>query len=355
MIPAIDLVMIIYSLAITGIGIPLLFDLFRKYHHWSHFGFGVSNALFFCSVIAGFWTGDPASSYSSYLVAIACWDIFIVCAFWIMFFSLLLAQFDRVPFPAHAITFIVGMICVLFLVPGQTIIQPVSRIVSFSPAILILMLIVLVVFLFFGYAPLVKKMRHAKKLFREKQYIFLFAGYTLFVLYCVTMLFAALPNVNIIRRGIISSGVLCWNVALLIDPLTIVITESRVYKALFLTRDGLEIFSYDMEKRKPIDAGLISGLLSAIKTGMETVVPSGKALTRIAFEDSEINFINGEHTILVIVAKQALSSNFCLIANLLLRTFERTYAKQLGEDYIQAEAFGNVEAMIVGVIDKVLF
>ena len=200
-----------------------------------------------------------------------------------------------------------------------------------------------------------KKLRHTSHLLQEKQYVFLLIGYLLLAFYVVSIVYSNVLLVNEIRRAVLPTGLLFWNLALFIDPLTIVITKSQVQKVIILTRAGLPLFSYDFEEGHSMDTTLISGLLSAIKSSMEETLVGGSSLTSIAFENSEMNFINGEETVLIILARQALSSNFRLLAHLLLRNFERTYANELKKTGIDLDSFEEFGEQVRLMVNKVLF
>jgi hypothetical protein len=305
--------------------------------------------------IAGIWTGDPAVDVGVYQIALTFWNIFLVCGCWVLLLALLLAQYDRLPTSAHGISFLSGMIAVLFVIPGQTVVSSLTHSASFSPLIMGLVIVLVLIFLIFAVTPLVKKLRHTRHLLQEKQYVFLLIGYILIASYFASILYSNMLLINEIRRAIFPTGLLFWNLSLFIDPLTIVITKSQVQKVIILTRVGLPLFSYDFEQGQSMDTTLISGLLSAIKSSMEDILVSGSPLTSIIFENSEMNFINGEETVLIILARQALSSNFRLLANLLLHKFERTYANDLKKSGISVDSFEGFEEQVQRMVNRVVF
>ncbi len=356
MISAPDLISVLFAVGAMAIPVPFLFRLYGKFRHAGHLGLAIGNALFVCQAIAGFIIYDTSTDLDILQNVIVAGNLCLVAGFWCVLLAILLAQFDHLPIFSHLVSLIVGMLAVLFLSPSEVHLELNPPRLSYTPAISILEAGLVAVFLIFAYVPLVKKMHRTKHILKEKHYLVLLLGYTVITAWALLLGFAQFEWVGIFRRYLLPIGLLLWNWALIYDPLTIIITQSRMQKLIVLTKTGLPLFSYDLEHDKPLDTDLIAGLLTAIKSSVEEVMTSSKsALKSINFENSNLSVINGQKALLLILGRQALSSNFRLIANHFLRKFERRYEQELARNFINAADFSNMQVMVRNVTDKVLF
>jgi hypothetical protein len=177
----------------------------------------------------------------------------------------------------------------------------------------------------------------------------------MFSFWVISLFLTGFDIIREARRVTLSLGLFLWSIALYIDPLTIVISKAKNQKAVILTKGGLPIFSYDFEEEKEIKdtSGLLAGLLSAFKSGMEQILTSGKALKTMAFEDSIMSFINAKFVILVLLSHQTISSNTQLIANVFLESLETKYKHLLKDDMVETEEMNEIVDLLREVTDSV--
>jgi hypothetical protein len=349
------MVYLIFALFATGVGIPFLFRMYAKFQHNGHLGLALGNVCFFGLVCASFVFLDSDSDVATVQSAFSIANMLLVVGVWAVLLTVLLVQFDQLPALAQLISVIVGMLIVLFSLPGEAtvVLNPYQEI--YDPTIMTLEMVLFVVFLVFAYVPLIRKLRRNLHLLFEKQYLLLLLGYTILASWALLLPFSQTEVVAELRRFLLPGGILLWNLALIKDPLTIVVTTSRVQKLIVLTKTGLPVFSYDLEKDQLMDTDLIAGLITAIKLSIEEFLTSGSPLTSMTFENTTLNLINGRNALLLILAQQALSPNFYLIATLFLQKFEQDYEKQLITTPINTHDFSNVIQLVHSVTNKVLF
>ncbi len=343
--------------------VPLLLWIFKKYGHWSHLGIGITNLLFlFSSIVAfilessiifGIIQIDNSSAEMGWMIA----NIFLYCGFWIIILALLFAQYDDLPVFSHLITVLVGFSIGLILnsdnleitFQGGQISADYYQIISICAGIMYFVFVIL------AFIPLIKKILSKKVEIKKKQYYLIFISYSILTFWVISLFLTRIELIRIIRRLSLSLGMFLWAIALYIDPLTIVISKAKVQKAIVITKTGLPIFSYDFEEDKEMraDSGIIAGLLSAIKSGMEGVVSSGNALKTMAFEDSIMNFINGRYVVLLLLSQETISSNTKLIGNIFLENFETRYRDLLENNVVEEEEMHGVVDLLKEVTDSV--
>lgn len=336
--------------------IPLMVWTYKKYKHWSHLGLGIADLFFLVSTVIAYaleHTSNTAIIETGWIFA----NIFLYCAFWVIILSLLIAQFDKLPGYSHLVTLLTGALIGLVLNPENVEIYYEANSISASYSVLVNICggLILIVFILSAFNPLVKKLLSKKVEFKKKQYLLILVAYLIIVFWVVSLFLTSIELIRGIRRVALALGMLLWSVALYLDPLTIVISKAKIQKILILTKNGLPVFSYDFEKGETMDSNsdLLAGILSAIKSGIEQILTSGKSLKTMAFEDSIMNFVNGEHVVLLLLSEQTISSNTQLIANVFLENFESKYKNLLEENIIEIKQMEEIADLLRGVIDSV--
>jgi len=343
--------------------IPLMILTFKKYRHWSHLGIGVANLSFLSSSIVAF-TLEVSVSLGNIGVTTAFveigWifaNIFLYSAFWIIILSLLLAQFDELPTFSHLVTLLVGFSLGLITNTNNFSIsyEAGQLSASYSGLISICAGIMYIIFVVLALIPLIKKILSGKVKFKKKQYFIILISYLVLTFWVISLFLTRIEIIRVLRRFSLSLGMFLWSIALYIDPLTIVISKAKIQKIIIITKNGLPIFSYDFEKEKKMesDSSLIAGLLSAIKSGMERILSSGKALKTMSFEDSIMTFINGKQVILLLLSQETISSNTQLIANIFLEDFETENRDLLESNIVEEEEMGEVVDLLRDITDSV--
>lgn len=355
MVP-LNLIIFLWKVISYSLPIPLMFITYKKYRHWSHFGLGLASFLFLISSVNAFIIEEFANQN---VITIG-WmgaNIFLYCGFWIIILSLAIAQFDKLPSYSHLITILVGVLIGLILNPDNVQIYRESGSISASYSLSINVCggLLFMVFIITAFTPLIKKLLSKKVELKKKQYFILLISYLLFSFWVISLFLTRFDFLRETRRYTLSLGMFLWAIALYIDPLTIVISNAKIQKAVILTKGGLPIFSYDFEEDREMEdtSGLLAGLLSAVKSGMEKILTSGKSLKTMAFEDSIMTFINAKYVIFVLVSQQTVSSNTQLIANVFLEAFETKYQHLLKEDMVEKEEMNDIVDLLREVIDSV--
>lgn len=349
-------VIFLFKIIAYSLPIPLMVWTYKKYGHWSHLGLGIANASFLASTFIAFFI-EGMDNLEVIELGWMFANIFLYCAFWVIILSLLIAQFDKLPGYAHFITILVGILIGLILNPANVDIYFEAGSISASYSFLINLCggLILVVFVATALNPLIKKILSNKVEFKKKQYLLILIAYLICFFWVISLFLTHLEFIRIIRRGSLAFGMFLWSIGLYIDPLTIVISKAKIQKVLILTKTGLPIFSYNFEEDKEMNSSsdLLAGILSAIKSGIEQILSSGKSLKTMAFEDSILNFINGDHVVFLLMSQQTISSNTKLIANVFLQKFETKFESLLEENVIDEQKMSDVVNLLKEVIDSV--
>lgn len=358
-----NIIVFAWKLISYSLPIPLMILTFKKYGHWSHLGIGIANLSFLSSSIVAFILEIGVDlknlEVTNAFIEIG-WifaNIFLYSAFWIIILSLLLAQFDELPTLSHLVTLLVGFSVGLITNTDNFIVsyEAGQLSASYNELISICAGIMYIIFVVLALTPLIKKLLSGKVQFKKKQYLIILISYLVLTFWVLSLFLTRIEIIRVLRRFSLSLGMFLWAIALYVDPLTIVISKAKIQKVIIITKNGLPIFSYDFEKEKKMDSGssLIAGLLSAIKSGMETILSSGKALKTMSFEDSIMSFINGKHVILLLLSQETISSNTQLIANIFLEDFEIEYQDLLESNIVEKEEMDNVVDLLRDVTDSV--
>lgn len=284
-------------------------------------------------------------------------NIMLYVSIWILLLSVLLAQFDRLPGFSHLITMLFGILSGLILdLDNMELTEDGSGglSASYSPAISVLGLVGMVVFIAFTLNPLVRKLS-SKKMERSKtSYTILLIAYSVLIFWVFSLLLTSIPAIRISRRFTLSLGMFLWSIAIMLDPLIIVITRSTVQKAIILTKTGLPLFSHNFETDKKMDSSLLAGVITAIKTSLESMITSGTMLESMQFENSVLSFINGEHAVLIILSDDKLSSNLRVISKIFMQKFEDKHADAFKRDDLELNQFAGTKQLLEEITDRVL-
>lgn len=352
----VNLLIFIFKVIAYSLPIPLMSWTYHKYGHWSHLGLAMANLLFLSSTILAFII-EGLADFQLIEIGWMFANIFLYCAFWIIILSLLIAQFDKLPTFSHLITLIAGILIGLILNPENVNIYYESGQISASYSIYISLCggLILIVFIITALNPLIKKIISNNIKIKKKQYFIIFIAYTICVFWVIALFLTEIEIIRLMRRFILAIGMFLWSVGLYIDPLTIVISKAKIQKAIILTKNGLPVFSYDFELGEEMSSSsdLLAGILSAIKSGIEQLVSSGKSLKTMAFEDAIMNFVNGEEIVLLLLSQQTISSNTELIANIFIEKFETKFMNLLKENVIDKEKMSEVTELFQDIMDNI--
>ncbi|MBD3256728.1 MAG: hypothetical protein GF383_16660 [Candidatus Lokiarchaeota archaeon] len=329
--------------------------MFKKYRHWSHLGIGGASLLLWFSSIIAFLI-EFTTNINHIRVGWMYANIFLYLAIWLIILSLIIAQFDKLTSLSHIVTIVVGILIGLITNPNNVEIyeKEGSYSASYTTIISLLGGVVFIIFLITAVTPLLRKIMKRNTSMKNKPYILTFLAYVLFTLWIVGLFFTSIPFVRSLRRFLFSLAIFFWSIALYMDPLTIVISKSRVQKGIVLTKTGLPIFSYDFEKQTEMDSSILVGVLSAIKSSLEIIVSSGNSLERMHFEGSVLNFINGNKVVLVLVSSETLSSNIKLVAKLFIDEFEARHKDLIEKDMVETDEMSDVIDLMQNITNRVL-
>lgn len=337
--------------------VPLLLLTYRKYRHWSHLGMMLANLFLWFSSILGYivdTSPQPTEFLEPYWAGA---NILLYLSILILLLSVLLAQFDRLPGFSHLITLLFGILSGLILdLDNMELVEDGSGGLSssYSPSISILGLMGMIVFIIFTLNPLIKKMISKKFDKSKSSYLILLIGYSILIFWVISLLFTDFEAIRISRRFTFSLGMFLWSIAVMLDPLIIVITRSTVQKAIILTKTGLPLFSHNFETDKEMDSSLLAGVITAIKTSLESMITSGTMLQSMQFEHSVLSFINGEHTVLIILSDDKISSNLRLISNIFMQKFKDKHSDAFDRDDLELGQFKGTKQLLEEITNRVL-
>jgi hypothetical protein len=175
----------------------------------------------------------------------------------------------------------------------------------------------------------------------------IFIAYFLIIVWVGLTGFTSNEIVRQIRPLIFAIAVLFWSLPLLTNPLSLAFTTTRVNTVIIANKTGTPLVAVDMISGEEAETTLLMGMLSAIKSSMESVVGDTN-LKSILFQDSLLFFIQGEFALLVFVLTGNISNNLELLGRYYLEYFETKYHSELSSD-ISAVYPDIYEAEIEGI------
>ena len=254
----------------------------------------------------------------------------------------LISQYDRLPFRSHLISALVGIIMGLLASRSNvTITYDANGInAKYTPIVGIFSLLLLILFISYILRPLVIKLRSDFSIIKKSHVILLLIAYTLNILWVFLTAFTQYQIIREIRPLISATGMMFWSLSLLSNPLSLAFTTTKVQTVIVANKYGLPLVSVDMETGEEMDSTLLVGLLSAVKTSMESVV-GDVSLKSVIFHDSLLLFMQGKHTILIFVLNGSISSNLELIGRYYILDFEEKYRSDLTkeDDTVYSDTF----------------
>ncbi len=119
--------------------------------------------------------------------------------------------------------------------------------------------------------------------------------------------FTSNPILRAIRSFLLPIGCLIWSITLIIDPFNVMVSNAQLMSLFITTRNGLPIYGYDFEAKKPIESMEISGMLSGVTSALEEIsgrITSDQALlSEVAYKNTVMGvtalgflivYVNGE-------------------------------------------------------------
>ncbi len=320
------LIILFYIVAIT---VSTL--VYRKYRYIGHLWLVMSFTIF----LLGYLSRPVLLIFPNFDVFLI-WtmgNIFLMAGILGVILVSLISQYDRLPFRSHFISALVGIIIGLLASRSNvTITNDANGInAKYSPIVSIFSLLLLLLFITYIFRPLIIKLRSDPSIIKKPHVILLIIAYTLNVLWVVLTVFTRYQFIREIRPLIFVTVVLLWSLSLLSNPLSLAFTTTKVQTVIVANKFGLPLVSVDMETGEEMDTTLLVGLLSAVKTSMESVV-GDVSLKSIIFHDSLLFFMQGKHAILIFVLNGNISSNLELIGRYYILEFEEKYRSDLTKE-----------------------
>lgn len=355
---ALDPTTLVYAwkLVTYAVPIPLMLVMFHRHRHWSHLGFATFSGLLLVSSLFAWRASTGPAADVAFLWQLA--NIILYVGLWIIILSLVVAQYDRLgQFPlVYPITLLFGVLVGLIMDPDNMEIVSVGVSVeaSYAPAISYIGGALMVAFIFLSLYPVLTKLRNHKIGGFHPRYLLLLVAYAVLVAWVVTLFLTRYALVRHARLYLLSLGMFLWSLALFVDPMSIVITRNRIQAVILLTKTGLPIFSHNYQTASPMQSELLGGIISAIKSSLETIVTSGTDLKGLQFENSNLSFFTGKTSVLILLTGRGTSSNLRLFAETFLEQFEQAHAAALAEDFVDQQKFTRVEQEFQAVLDRVL-
>ena len=343
---------IIFNTLSYVIAISLAMFMYKKYRYAGHSWLGTSFFLLFAAyllrVLANF---VPENQVATTWTAS---NILLMPGILGLILVSLLSQYDRLPTRAHFITLLVGTIMGLLASSSNvTITVDESGInAAYSPLVALFSLVLLMFFIIFILRPLIIKIRADKSAVKQTHVILLIIAYVLLVLWVLSTAFTTNDFVRNIRPLTSALGILFWGLSLLSNPLSLAFSSTKVRTVIIANRVGVPLISVDMLSGEETEATLLMGLLSAVKSSMESIVGDNSSLRSILFQDSLLFFVPGKYTLLIFVLEGNITSNLELLGKVYLEEFEKEYHSELSSD-IDA-VYPDVFAPEIGKIKKVM-
>ncbi len=282
---------------------------------------------------------------------------FLMIGVWSLLLALLLSQYDRLPKRAHLITLLVGILVGLFASSDFVSIKKdaVGVNAQYHPAIGIFSMILLVIFIISVLRPMGIKLKKNPSYLKQGHFMILLVAYALIVMWALGVFFTSNSLIRTLRPLIFGIAMLCWAISLYLNPLSLTLTYTQVKYVIVTSTPGLPLVSLHVPSRKEMDTTTLTGILSAIKTSMESVIGSEKSLKTIIFQDSVLSFITGKHAILILVIDGQLSSNIELLGRIYLDEFESKYGNEIQKSHgvVKKELFLQEIDRILEIIDSI--
>ncbi|RMG21867.1 MAG: hypothetical protein D6732_26615 [Methanobacteriota archaeon] len=317
------------------------FFTYRKYRYVGHLWVGIS----FSFILLSFVFSKVVTLLIPDNLVFVSWaiaNVLLMAGILLIIFVSLINQYDRLPIRAHFITALTGILIGLLTSRSNVEINVDKTGITaiYSPSVGLFSIILLSLFLGYIFRPLILKLKMNKLFIKRPHVIMLVVAYFLIVVWVALTPFTSNDVIRQFRPLIFSFGVMIWSLSLLTNPLTLAFTTTTVNTAIIANKTGIPLVSVDMKSGEEIETTLLMGVLSAIKTSMESIV-GDTGLKSIFFQDSLLFFIPGKYTILIFILSGNASTNLELLGRYYLQNFEKKYRSDLEttKDVVYPEVF----------------
>ncbi len=258
-------------------------------------------------------------------------NAFLMLGIWGLLLALSLSQYDQLPKRAHFITLLVGLLGGLFASSNYVTLKSDSVGINaeYHPVVGVFSLVLLTIFILSVLRPMILKMRKNSSVLMQKHYLSLLLAYMMLVVWIVTVFFTGNATIRIVRPLLLGVAVLTWALSLYFNPLSLALTHTTVKKVIVTSTASLPLVSLDVHTRKEIDAILLTNLLEAMKTSLESLMGKTNALKTIFFQDSVLSFFSGKYVHMTLVLDGPMSSNLELLGRIYIDEFEKRHWKEL--------------------------